>query len=666
VDQFVARSIRTTRDHRTAARTLFELLLPNEIKKQAPDQDDVILILDEEAARYPWELLEDGWSNREKPFVIEHGLLRQLESRVLRESVLNVAEKTALVIGDPISKYPELEGAQEEAKSVARTLQSEGRFRAEQRIRPTSEQVVNALFAEGYQILHLAGHGVYRFMPKEAIRCKRCGQSLSETELSGCQESLKPVTGMIIGDGLVLSPKEVHQMRYVPELVFINCCYLGYVEADAKRSPEERNERNDYNRIAANVATEFIRMGVRAVIAAGWAVDDAAAHTFAVTFYEQMLQGRPFGKAVHEARKVTFERHQETNTWGAYQCYGDPDYRLIREVGDGETQSEDLKLVSPSEAIAELNNITARLKTMAGGDTQYETGRIESILREIEKKKWPKDGRLCAALGRALGEAKRFGEAIDWYKQAVSTDDGEVTLRDIEQLANLEIRQAVRQWENGEPLDRVLKTIDGGIQRLESLMEGLRPFSRIDKDKGDSKIGRTSERLSLLGSAYKRRAWISASERKESLGKMAGCYKEAFDLGRERGKFNVYPLLNWLTGEMTKDWQEEAESAAVQRITDIPELLVRARSELSSDLEKKRDFWTAAMIVDAELLEALLKDSPDEATIDAIAEKYLEARKLGSPREFESTLDQIDFLIAMTENDKPRTDTLIPLRQKLK
>ena len=133
---------------------------------------------------------------------------------------------------------------------------------------------------------------------------------------------------MVIGDGVFLTPAEVQQMRRVPDLVFINCCYLGLVAANRPGAALTGQQRA-FPRLAANISTEFIRMGVRAVVAAGWAVDDAAAATFSTTFYDEMLKGRAFGEAVKHARCVTFERHPGSNTWGAYQCYGDPEYRLI-------------------------------------------------------------------------------------------------------------------------------------------------------------------------------------------------------------------------------------------------------------------------------------------------------------------------------------------------
>ncbi len=45
-------------------------------------------------------------------------------------------------------------------------------------------------------------------------------------------------------------------------------------------------------------------------------------------FYDRLLSGATFGEAIAAARWQTWNDHQSVNTWGAYQCYGDPDYRL--------------------------------------------------------------------------------------------------------------------------------------------------------------------------------------------------------------------------------------------------------------------------------------------------------------------------------------------------
>ena len=86
-------------------------------------------------------------------------------------------------------------------------------------------------------------------------------------------------------------------------------------------------------------------MGVRAVVAAGWAVDDAGAATFSTIFYDEMLKGHAFGEAVKLARCATFERHSGSNTWGAYQCYGDPEYRLTLSAVRASSTTESVRIV---------------------------------------------------------------------------------------------------------------------------------------------------------------------------------------------------------------------------------------------------------------------------------------------------------------------------------
>jgi hypothetical protein len=70
------------------------------------------------------------------------------------------------------------------------------------------------------------------------------------------------------------------------------------------------------------------------VVAAGWAVDDDGAGVFAETFYGSLLRGNRFIDAVDDARKATYEHNQDSNTWAAYQCYGDPDWVFRQQAED--------------------------------------------------------------------------------------------------------------------------------------------------------------------------------------------------------------------------------------------------------------------------------------------------------------------------------------------
>src|SRR5215510_6081737 len=216
---------------------------------------------------------------------------------------------------------------------------------------------------------------------------------------------------MVLGDNIFLTPIEINQMRVVPDLVFINCCYLGKIEGQTSALRRNRSS------LAANVSTQLIRMGVRAVIAAGWAVNDDAAQTFATEFYGGLCAGQPFGKAVQQARQAAYENHPSANTWGAYQCYGDHDFTLAhgpRPV----TESRGLKYSAPVELVVELENIAEDAATASGTRVKQLRKQMDEIVRTIPQK-WLGSGDVCAFLGRAFGEIDCFDEAIKHYKDAV-------------------------------------------------------------------------------------------------------------------------------------------------------------------------------------------------------------------------------------------------------
>ena len=165
-------------------------------------------------------------------------------------------------------------------------------------------------------------------------------------------------------------------MRTVPELVFINCCHLAQSGAAAEGAAEARA----FNApgFAAGVAEELIAMGVRCVVAAGWAVGDEAARVFALRFYERLLDGASFGLAVAEARRAT--KAEGGNTWGAYQCYGDPGWRYRTDVGDA--QAPMVSLEDHYAGIASPPGLTLALEKLAV-DAQWRHGSAQKQLTHI-------------------------------------------------------------------------------------------------------------------------------------------------------------------------------------------------------------------------------------------------------------------------------------------
>jgi hypothetical protein len=622
VDELVNTAVKTTDHSPELSRTLFELLLPTDLKSAAPNEDNLVLLLDEESARYPWELLEDHSTvaaNREpEPFVIKHGLLRQLAVTDERPVPQPNASRSVLIVWDPVGPYPVLPGARTEAIAVRdefRRASFDAVCAAE---RLSGREVIEQLYARPYRVLHLAAHGVYRF-PTTAQ-----GQIAGERSL---------VTGVVMGKDMYLTALEVRQMRQVPELVFLNCCHLGRIEERIK-APDAAH-REAFHLIASSLALEFIKMGVRAVVAAGWAVDDAVATLFARTFYEQLLAGVTLGEAVKQARRAAFRDQEQCNTWGAYQCYGDPDYRLVSE-GEGRAAGALPPFPSVSAALYEIGNRRAALQSIGGGDPARELGALVEIRRRLEQQEWADRPRVALALALAHWDALDFEPALALYTRAIKQNLESASVREIEQFANLLSRGAVQAWRDGKA------DLESCIAQVEEARSWLLWLN--DARSG----GPTGERLSLLASVDKRLAFVSDSPRTalRHVQAMIARYVEADEWSKGKGSVRaLYPVLNGLFGDLVVQWLSKGSRRRAgvgpsgwkpSRLTEV-----RARASASTEFE----FWAEAAKIDSDLLDAL--HAGDDNSWAALPDAYRALRRLSSRLEFGSVLDHIKFLLRM-------------------
>jgi pimeloyl-ACP methyl ester carboxylesterase/tetratricopeptide (TPR) repeat protein len=589
VDSMIADAMQNLSHSTEIGKTLFELLVPNALKDFAPEQRDLVLVVDDQAARYPWELLIDRTAG-EQPLTINCGLIRQLKTREYRARVLTPTAAHALVIGDPQGHLAELRGAQIEAQEVVRLLEQGGFdvLNKECVSRPTSDQILTSLLAHDYRIIHLAGHGEYH-------------------------SSSPSHTGMVIGDHTYLTSAVMEQMRQVPELVFVNCCYLGLIEK------EEEWRHCQVNRLAANLGSQLIRMGVRAVVAAGWPVNDEAARTFAQTFYQWMLDGELFGRAVREARVETYKQHPGINTWGAYQCYGDPEYRLHRRGRRPGTRDTDrpFPFVAQVELVAELENLVCSARVLG---IEHESHLLKQVARldthPYLPKGWQRVAKVRSSFGRAYGELGDYQHAVAHYRAALELEDARVDLVDVEQLANMEMRLGSDQGS--------IELIESGLKRVEALL----------------KIGRTSERLCLRGSAWRRLALLrSGKSRTEALDRMTTAYREAYMI---KDEIDTYPLLNYLIGRVLLGKPKDD-------LTDVEELLDRADDVAAERLRSEPSFWHAILPADAALVRHLATATlADEANRELVIDCYRAGyARASSARERASVFQTLDFLIAI-------------------
>jgi hypothetical protein len=398
------------------------------------------------------------------------------------------------------------------------------------------------------------------------------------------------------------------------------------------------------------------------VIAAGWAVDDRAGQVFAATFYRGMLAGEAFGEAVRRAREEVWTRCPDVNTWGAYQCYGDPDFRLHRDGATAQTQWPDFG--APHELVVDLENLTADL--CAGGNTSHGAERIASRLARVphaQTERWLARADVCAALGLAWGELREWESAVTWLNKALTAERGECSMRALEQHANFRVRLAVERWRTAQrqpPANREAARLEG-VDTIEAALLDLDVLCRRAP---------TMERLNLLGSAYKRLALLEtdAGKQLEALVNMAQHYH--LSLLRQN---EAYAYTNWLAATLLT--QQRGASQAVDA-KPAQQQIDALQRELSQRLADDPNFWDAASLADLSLSRLLLpgvsnarqrgKQSAGAMAAPVLAAYRAAIGRAGSPREHATLTDNLDFLIALwSRRDKATIHILEQLRESL-
>ncbi|HRO59498.1 MAG TPA: CHAT domain-containing protein, partial [Burkholderiaceae bacterium] len=586
-----------TLDEQTG-RSLFQLLVPVELRPFLSGSTAVVLQLDPRTARYPWELLDTPDGAEEEPWAVRTKLIRKLRTEVFREyPVAAGSDGGVLVVGEPQcdhTRFAELPAARAEAEAVAAI------FGVQPLLGPDALATVNALLCGPLRILHIAGHGEHH------------------DDGSG---------GVILSGGAVLGPREMAAMDRVPELVFINCCFTGQVKPESGVKANALGVRR--LPFAASLAEQLIRNGVRCVVAAGWAVEDTAAKVFAQTFYERLRQGERFVDAVGAARRAAWLQNRGGNTWAAYQCYGDPDWRY-EAAPEGRPRAAELPSVVSAPALARLlesEAIGARYEDPPGAaGVESRRQRLERI-RALEARHagtWGGVGAVAEAFGLAYAQSGDGQAAMRWYRAAVTAADGSASLAAVEQLLNLIVREAQK---SGDAEDLIKEA----VAQLERLIA----------------LGATVERYALLGSAWKRLAMISAGEaggrtgEVEALQKMLEAYARAEELARTSSAANLYyPALNRLAAELRLAFLQ----GGLPALDDSR--LVQARESLALQARQAPDFWSVAAQAELPLLEALVAGRLADA-LPAIEAAWADLNaRVPAPRFWDSVEAQARFVLA--------------------
>ncbi len=557
------------------AKTMFELLVPLSFKEELKRQNNISWVLDIASAEYPWEMIQEDVDSL--PLCIHSGMIRQLATGNFREKISRVKEKTALVVGDPqLDKFmSQLAGAKKEAEMISGLLKEEG-FITQSLINSNASEIFLKLFSRNHKIIHLAGHGVFNYGPKKS-------------------------TGMVIGNDSFLTPGQIAGMSETAEMIFVNCCYLGQMDKDSELASQQKNK------FAANIGTQLINNGARAVIVAGWAVDDSAALEFARQFYKHMFAGEGFGEAVKRSRKKIYDDyHTRTNTWGAFQCYGDPFYKLIEnKKGD----SNDSGILVVEEVEIELRNLSQQMEANEY-DPEYVLKHMVQLEASVEKMGIENDRilELSASIFNGLNE---YSRSLNCFQKLIGSGKSNFSVKSIEQYCNVRSKFAVKNFleENVKGSDTI-KLLDHAISDLKVLIQ----------------LGESTERLSLLGSAYKRKMYVlsqmATKDYKKELSEAVAHYEKASMISSLQ---NPYPLTNWLILLKLKLLSEGKTS-----IGSLPLKARKAVDELiekyEKDLSGVRDFWAMTNEVTLKLTQYLIGMSKVE--ISEIEKLYLRIWKI--------------------------------------
>ena len=625
INQFIAEVSTNNQWSSCTAKTLFELLIPNQLKDKLKRKGNISWVLDTKTASYPWELLQDSAANA-KPLCVNSGMIRQLSISQYRHSIKRVSEHKALIVADPIlNKYiGQLPGAREEGQMVKELLDRSG-YPVNDLIGSNASTIIRELFCKDYSIIHLAGHGVYKpKSPKES--------------------------GMVIGKELFLTVFEIQQMPIVPELVFVNCCHLGY-----SNNEDEQLYQNRY-KLAANIGTELIRIGVKAVIAAGWAVNDNAALEFANVFYEHILDGKTFGDAVKVARGNVYAKFPETNTWGAYQCYGDPFFKLKTSAKSIWSPS----YIVPEEAEIHLDNLLNHLQmgTTAKKEALDELLTIMKAVSEHDNFKTPA---IREKEARIYQELAMYTEAIEKFEELLCTEKADFSFSCMETYCNTRIKRIVRDIFENKVNDG---TLEEGYQKTESVINDLKVLLST---------GQTAERQNLLGSAYKRLAMLAPDEAKRTRAYKTAIAHYEMAYAKKTNNNKIYSLSNSIeiaallnlsnSVKPGGDFTVDKMSYRLRSFDESKKLLEEHRNKLIAQTENySLDYWNMVALLNIDLCLLLFETKTDSVRWNELEDNFKVIwKKAGSEAKKIAELEHLQFLIHALNKAKGKSTSFSPI-----
>jgi hypothetical protein len=280
---------------------LYELLVPTDFREGFSQADKIYIIVDNVTAAIPWEgifafpNLSARKSIREKTEVI-----RQLMVTTFRDNSSFEYENNALLIGYLDDKQLQSKTLDRDIDLISNILINSG-FTVNTLITKNASNILFSLFENTYKVLHI--EGIVHF------------------------DEVNMRSGISIGSDIYLTPLEISQMSVLPQLIYINFNLENDIP-DIDPASESQSIVIRYYKMAANLATELISIGVKSVVISSFPLKKNIRLIFAKTFYQALLNGETFSHAVKMARQAIYEAAPGIETLTGFQCYGEINFTL--------------------------------------------------------------------------------------------------------------------------------------------------------------------------------------------------------------------------------------------------------------------------------------------------------------------------------------------------
>ncbi len=267
-----------------------DLLLPVDFAT-LPPAHGYRLLLDAGAAAYPWELIlalhQNGLRDPLPAIRRPDGNLFSIQRAAPHPAALLIGNPSSDgTYGDENPRLPPPEQG-ELFDRYRRTLASRG-MAVSLSMGEGARGVVAHLYAREFGILLISGTYLHDYR----------------------LDSGRTASGFVLSDGMFLGVEELRQMRSLPALVVLDNPHTG--------------SRN----FGAEMAPALLKAGVPCVVVSAWGVERRLAGHYFETLLAAVGAGEPFAGAHAGALEACATAEPTGLAWGAFQAWGDPEFRF--------------------------------------------------------------------------------------------------------------------------------------------------------------------------------------------------------------------------------------------------------------------------------------------------------------------------------------------------